>query len=233
MASTPADPNKREDVELLKLVGAVLESTRKGTKGRKIPSILHRLRRARDAVSKRARKHPLVSISVLVALITTAYLLGVSTTSYAQKEAAEGAAGVQSGSLNPMLSSTGTGAPLNENRGTGRVVDPRLGQRNVAKDLITRVVEGDYERRSDVATGRFLQDFENQWLLLVDVHRSQMQPARRGTNWVQLRAPYRISDTRENHRTHLTTLRTWKVATEALIRLVKQDDWKLEYIRVY
>ncbi len=251
MASTPAEPNKRkdEDVELLKLVTAVLESTesiRTGTTGRRGLSILQRLRRAKRAAQRGVRRHPLLSISVLVAFIAGAYLLGLNAASPARWGAKKVAATASAGTAH-NTSNTGSPAALNANTGRGRLRDPRLGQRDIAKDLITRVVEGGYELRSDVATGRFLKDFENQWLLLVDVHRPQMLPARRGTSFVQLKAPYRISESRWNHRTHLSTFRTWKVATEAMIRLVKEKDkeieedsrkneegiWKIEHIRVY
>ena len=51
-------------------------------------------------------------------------------------------------------------------------------------------VTGNYSRRSDIATGRFLRDFEDQWALLDDVDQLKLKLARRGPGWVQVHGPY-------------------------------------------
>jgi hypothetical protein len=96
-------------------------------------------------------------------------------------------------------------------------------RRDIAKELIQSVIRGEFEERSDVATGRFLRDFADQWFLLRDVDDALLQPARRARKWMQVRGPYRHFEAGSKQQ-----------ATEAIIRVVDDGEfWKLEHIRVH
>ena len=234
------DRDTAEDVELLKLVGAVLENAQQKPVRPRV-SLRKRLRRLKNTLQTQTQKHPFVAVGILAGALYLAFLAGVtggssvannSTTATRGGGGASGGGGYR-GPPGSTITSAGSSATAGGGPGSGRVVDKDLARRDIAQVLLERVADGDYVQRSDIATGRFLKDFENQWFLLVDVDRSQLQPARRGKGWVQVRGPYNMAEAR--HRSHLTqTNKRWKQATEAIIRIVEEDDvWKLEHIRVY
>ncbi len=219
------DPNKKiEDADLLHLVGAVLSNSKSKPKR----GFRYRLRRWKVTLRKQTQKHPFMSIGVVVGVILMAFLLGAVSTSLAQK----------AGSVVRTSSArSGAGAALAGGgvAGLGQVFEVNTERRDIAHELMEKVVNGDYLRRTDIATGRFLANFDDQWFLLVDVDRTKFELARRGPGWVQVLAPYHASETRWMHRTHLSEgLERWKTAVEAIVRMVEEDKiWKLEHIRVY
>lgn len=227
-----------EDAELLKLVGAALDSTRTKPKKRRV-GFFGRIRRLRSDMDKAVQRHPFVATGMLLGSAALVYLLGVAITSYSQNRKADqglveargrGRSGASSGGSavrRPRTVKPGDGP------GSGRVTDPELAESDVVKDLIVRVIAGNYEYRSDIATGRFLRDFQSQRLIIVHVNPEMLRPARRGKDWLQVRGPYATEDT--PLKTELTrSAQRFKRPTEALVRVVKEDDvWKLEHARVY
>lgn len=233
MPSIPKTKKKVvENADLLNLVGAVLSSAQLAKQKR---GFRQRILRWRAALRKQTQKHPLLAIGIVVCFMLVAFFLGAVSTSLAQREkpsvsTTRGTSG-SSGSA-AALGKPGSAGPLPDG---GQLVHRNALRQDIALELMQKVVTGNYSRRSDIATGRFLRDFEEQWALLDDVDRSKFELARRGPGWVQVRGPYRTSETRWKHRTHLSEgIRYWKDATEAMIRIVEENKtWKLEHIRVY
>ena len=236
MSSSPPEPTRNEDVELLKLVGAVLETTRtrRKKKKRQFPGPLELIYLAQVAVYKGARKNPLVSICAMVIIVTLAYLFGVTSTSYAQKTAEQAMKDINARSAAYRLMFAELGGPIGFTPSDTTPVDTDTGRRpDIARDLLSRIVKGDYTRRSEIATGRFLREFETQIFLLLDVDRTNIALARRGPNWLHLKGPYELADKRWKHRTHLDDYTVLRAAKEVMIRLLKEGGlWKVEHIRV-
>ncbi len=232
--------DQAEDAELLKLVGAVLDSTREKQKQKRL-GLSGMLQRMKGDLRKAARKHPFAAIAVPIVFLFLVFLVGVATTSLARQreglgDGAADSGGRRSGSSAGGRSPSSSAGSLETAGGTpggGQAVNRDMMRQDIARELIARVVDGDYAQRSDIATGRFLRDFENQWFLLVDVDRERLQPARRGEDWLQVRGPYTTSEARL--KAGLTGgVELFKKASEALIRVEQVDDvWKLEFIRVY
>ena len=89
-----------------------------------------------------------------------------------------------------------------------------------AQDLLRQLAEGDYTYRVDIATGRFLRDFDQHWLDLRDIDRSRVRAVRRGANWARVEAPYDPSQ-------------PGKPKGVGQLRLVQQDGvWKVEHVKV-
>ena len=240
------DRDKVEDVELLKLVGAVLDSAQQKSKRRL--SLAQRITWVRTAMERQVQRHPLIMFGILLCFLILAFYIGVTSTLERQRQAnAEASrrarrtpsgASEHSGPYAVTRPRTRTPSSSGSTVGAGgnaRFVNSDLGRRDLARELIDRVIAGEYERRSDVATGRFLRDFENQWLLLSDVDRSQLQPARRAKKWLQVRGPYTPSEAHLKQDADLTGgSKKWREAREAIIRVVDEEEvWKLEHIRVY
>lgn len=239
----PHEPRKgrdaAEDAELLKLVGAALDSTRDKQRKRRL-GLFGRLRKLRVDMDRAVQKHPFVATGILLASATLIYLLGVTITSLREEAKRHGVAnasggggpasyGSSGGSSGPSTGSAGAGAGPG---GSGSVQNPELAGEDFVKELIARIVAGDYEYRSDVATGRFLRDFHSQRMIIVHVNRELLRPARRGKEWVQVRGPYAAA---KDSKPELTrSAQRFRQPSEALVRVVKEEDgWKLEHVRVY
>lgn len=237
-----------EDEALHKLVEAVLDSPDPSkSRRRRAPTLLRRFRRLKVALARKLRRHPFLLIAVLVGGISSAVLLaGRSSVSNAIADTNQVNTVIASGVERPT---GGAGAPSRTGPGStgskgsaasARAMASEAGRADIAKDLVIKVTEGDYERPEDVATGRFLLDFQNQWLLLSAVDRTQLLPVRRGRNFVQLTGPYHSTDD-WSHRVHLSDERRRRdTSSDAIIRLAKvrvkgkrERVWKLEHIRVY
>ncbi len=215
------------------LAGTFLESLRGGPAARR-RVVRDRIYRWKLALLKQTERHPYVSTCVLVGFIFVGFLIGVTWTCLAHGGRQESSHGGAGGSSDTPAGEVASLPTLRSERVHGGEIDHSAGRRDVAKELIARVVDISYSRRSDVATGRFLKDFENQWSLLVDVDGSTLHPARRGKGWVQVVGPYSRSESHWTHASHLSATRErGKEATEAIIRIVDEDGaWKLEHIRV-
>ena len=102
-------------------------------------------------------------------------------------------------------------------------VVPTVGSQDPGMAILNRVRQGDYEYRVEVSTGRFLDDFDQQWSLLEYVDMQEAQAVRRRQGWILVEAPYSppsYAKSRSSTRT-------------ARMRLVEKDgDWKLEHIRL-
>lgn len=243
--------SKDEAVALQKLVSAVLDGTEtRKPRRRRARMVLPRFQRLQVALARVVRRHPLLFIAVLAGGISMAVLAGREAVSEAGAdtnrivtvlapgvERPTGSAGAPSGGASPSRSTGST-------RLTGSTAKVfRSAQDDVAKGLIVRVTEGDYQRPEDVATGRFLRDFANQWLLLSNVDTTQLLPVRRGKNWVQLVGPYRSLEV-DSHRSFMNDdPRRRDTAEQAIMRMVKvkfdkdvatsEEVWKIEHIRAF
>lgn len=191
-----------------------------------------RLWRWKAALLKHTERHPYVSTCVLVGLVFVGFLIGVFWTCPPRGAGEEPTRGAQGSPDTPAEAASLSPLP-SRRAGSGDIIH-FPGRRDVARELIATVVENGYARRSDVATGRFLEDFENQWSLLVDVDWSRLHAARRGIGWVQVVGPYSAAEGRSTDRSHLSAAKEHgKKATDAIIRIVEEDgSWKLEHIRV-
>jgi len=94
-------------------------------------------------------------------------------------------------------------------------------ERDPALALLESIVHGDYTLRTDVATGRFLRDFDGSIQELFGMRFHELRPLRRGPGWIRAEAP------------HAGEKGLQGPARKAVVRLVKRDDaWKLEHIAV-
>ncbi len=230
----PPHLDKRNTAADLALVGAVLKRTQKA---KRRLTVGQRLRRVRFALRNQTRKHPIAAVGIAVGFLALAYLIGVSSVFLAQRpndvvNAGHGSSG--SAITDASLPRSTVETPVVETPVDDRVVDSDVSRRDIARDLSTRIAQDDYVARSEVATGRFLREFDHKFLQLVGTDWTKLQPAYRGTQWAEVRAPYHYSETLWKHRTHLSrpTSRMTN-ASEALIRLEKRDGtWRIENIRL-
>ena len=225
----PPHLDQRNTAADLALVGAVLKRTQKA---KRRLTVGQRLRRVRFALRNQARKHPAAAVGIAVGFLALAYLIGVSSVFLAQRpndvvNAGHGSSG--SAITDASLPGSTVETPVDD-----RVVGAVVGRRDIARDLSTRIAQDDYVVQSEVATGRFLREFDHQFLQLMGTDWTKLQPAYRGTQWAEVRAPYHYSETLWKHRTHLSSTTSRMInATQALIRLEKRDGtWRIENIRV-
>ena len=88
-------------------------------------------------------------------------------------------------------------------------------ENNPARTLILRVIDGDFELRRDIASGRFLKDFDSYAPALGEMDLDELRTISRTPYAARLEGPS-IAD---------TELRLW-------IRIVKKPDgWKVEDVR--
>lgn len=218
------------------LAGAVLEGVRRHHSGTPALRFRHRIRRWRRALLKQTEDHPYASICVLVVLMALGFLMGVASTSLNYRAGLAQLRREPPGSTDsgPIAAVTPDSAEFSETHAGRPRASGYSPRRDLAMELIANVVDGDYTLRSDVATGRFLEDFDNQWSLLVEVDRTRLRLVRRGRGWVQLRGPCRPTEHRWMAETHLTDgNERWIAPAEAIIRMVEEERiWKLEHIRV-
>ncbi len=226
MAFFREDKKSTEDAALQKLVEAVLDTTPRGGKTRPKLRLGQRLRRWKATLRQQAKRHPFV---VMCLVLGCMYPVGSNFLEQRSEDKGKIVDGVRDGGSSGSSGYSGSGPPTGNASGSytsHRVRHPvtnlDLERRDIAMELIQSVIGGEFEERSEVATGRFLRDFENQWFLLRDVDDSLLQPARRARKWMQVRGPYNPEAGSKQH------------ATEAIIRVVDEKDfWKLEHIRVY
>ena len=238
----PSHLDKRNTTADLALVGAVLKTTqkkrtqKKRTRNAKRPlTVGQRLRRVRFALRNQTRKHPYATVGIAVSVLALAYLICVTNFFLAQRPEIAVDAGVNAGHGSSGSAITDASLPGStvETPVDDRV-DAVVGRRDIARDLSTRIAQDDYVVQSEVATGRFLREFDHQFLQLMGTDWTKLQPAYRGTQWAEVRAPYHYSETLWKHRTHLSSTTSRMInATQALIRLEKRDGtWRIENIRV-
>ncbi len=229
MAFFREDKKSTEDAALQKLVEAVLDTTPRAGKTRPKLRLGQRLRRWKATLRQQAKRHPFVVACLVLGCM---YPVGSNFLEQRSEDTGKIVDAVRDGGSSGSSGSSGyssSGPPSGNASGSYTshavrhpVTSLDLERRDIAKELIQSVTGGDFEERSDVATGRFLRDFENQWFLLRDVDDSLLQPARRARKWMQVRGPYNPEDGSK------------QPATEAIIRVVDEKDfWKLEHIRVY
>ena len=161
---------------------------------------------------------------------------------HAREPAAEGPLSVRTPRSSGQSSGTSSAAELDAARkanGAARTPDRGQGgtdseRRSIAKDAITRILEGNYLQSAEVVTGRFLREFDQQILLLAGVDSAKLQPSFREKDWAEVRAPYAHREILWKHRTHLSVAAVrLEDATVAIIRLEKKwGTWKIENIRV-
>lgn len=224
MALFREEKKATEDVALQKLVEAVLDTTPHAGKTRQKLRFRQWLRRWKATLRVQVKRHPFVTICLLIGCMYPVLSTFLAERPEKQGEIVDGIRGSGSSGY------TGSGPPTGTASGyfashTVRhpVTSLDMERRDIAKELIQSVIRGEFAERSDVATGRFLRDFADQWFLLRDVDDSMLQPARRARKWMQVRGPYSHFDA------HLK-----QQATEAIIRVVDEKNvWKLEHIRVY
>jgi hypothetical protein len=111
---------------------------------------------------------------------------------------------------------TRTGAPEEavEEEPVEETEDPLL-------TLLYRIVGYEFSSRDEVATGRFLEDFDSQAALLASLDFELAEPYRRGKGWIKVDAPrYEIEHPDERARPEPPRYR---------LRVVEEDAaWKLE-----
>ncbi len=229
MALFREDKKSTEDAALQKLVEAVLDTTPHAGKTRQKLRFRQWLRRWKATLRQQAKRHPFVVTCLVLGCM---YPVGSNFLEQRSEDSGKIVDAVRDGGSSGSSGysgHSGSGPPSGNASGsyTGhRVQRPvtslDLERRDIAKELIQSVIRGEFAERSDVATGRFLRDFENQWFLLRDVDDSLLQPARRARKWMQVRGPYNPETGSKQQ------------ASEAIIRVVNEIDfWKLEHIRVY
>jgi hypothetical protein len=97
-----------------------------------------------------------------------------------------------------------------------------VAQFDPAQLLLSQLVTCRYRNLSEVATGRFLRDFERLKGLLQGIDLKGLRPLRRGAGWVQIEAPYSPPDVAA------------KRPGRAVIRLAQDPGggWKVEHLRL-
>ncbi len=231
MAFFREDKKSTEDAALQKLVEAVLDTSPHAGKTRPKLRLGQRLRRWKATLRQQAKRHPFV---VMCLVLGCMYPVGSNFLEQRSEDTGKIVDAVRDGGSSGSSGYSGYSRPrpptghASLSGSGGRIAVQRpvtsldLERRDIAMELIQSVIGGEFEERSDVATGRFLRDFENQWFLLRDVDDSLLQPARRARKWMQVRGPYNPEAGSKQQ------------ATEAIIRVVDDGEfWKLEHIRVH
>ena len=228
------EEKKREHERIVEGFDETTREKQREKKKREFLDLFKLVHRAQVAVYKGARKHPVASCCAMAVLVGVAYLFGVSSVSYVKMTPEEALRDIDARSK-ALEWKFAAGGSTSFTPPDARRVDTEASRRpDQAKDLLARIVEGDFSRRSEVATGRFLREFAVQIILLLDVDRTNLQLARRGPDWLQLIGPYHLAEKRWMHRTHMDGYRLLNQASEAMIRLLKTaGGWKVEHIRVY